>query len=696
MINDENLEKLYVEAMSDNEITTNKMNSYGFTTRDLTQLVRDGTIERIKRGYYSLKDINKLFFYGKKLISLNRIDEATLCFEKCFELDSTHLGACFQLFLKSIQKEDYKRTFELLEFLNKTDNKYYKIDYNFYLFLLSYITVIPDKYKDYIKKMSFKDIEIPLADKRYQDILLQNKIRENLIQQKFALAFNQVNEMTKKRDIYTVHDKILKLLLTKVINNSKLSKDIILNFIRNSQYDELINYLKAKQDNQKLSILDEYTLKLAIQYVEMKKTSKVLDSKNIKSEYIFDLIDANHFTKALEINIRYIEKFQLHRENNVLNLLLTDICNLINCLRDKDEDKMNNEKLDFNESDYNETYFSNIVFDTLRLKEEQINNNVKEEYTARDKKSTINIQKVDSEQKLVTEKHKELVNNGGIILLKAIDDDRLNRILSLVSNYEDIIAFVIGEGKNRQIVLRYKLGGSEKLDIKQLTELGHELYLKQKYNECNQLYLKLLRELIDEPKSYVYFRLGLINMKLKNKQLAIDYFTVASFVAKKELASNKLSSNEIDKISKMALGSLELLLKLKGEIPSYDKPKVKMKEEDFNYYDVSQFYGIDNFDEINTFIMSSGLDVESACIQLGMSSEQIDIVKLIYAREFYLGGLFQHGDIFLNSVEKSKNKTKYVIKLLNDIRKNRRFYQNREGREPKKLSLSILHKKDKL
>ena len=38
-----------------------------------------------------------------------------------------------------------------------------------------------------------------------------------------------------------------------------------------------------------------------------------------------------------------------------------------------------------------------------------------------------------------------------------------------------------------------------------------------------------------------------------------------------------------------------------------------------------------------------------------------------------------------NSVERSKNKTKATVKLFDEIRRNRKFYQNRHVEEPRQL-----------
>ena len=52
-INEENLNKLYEGIVKGNELTTKELNSYGFNSKDLADLIKQGRLERVKRGYYS-------------------------------------------------------------------------------------------------------------------------------------------------------------------------------------------------------------------------------------------------------------------------------------------------------------------------------------------------------------------------------------------------------------------------------------------------------------------------------------------------------------------------------------------------------------------------------------------------------------------------------------------------------------------
>ena len=840
MINEENLSKLYSGVLDGTELTTKQMNGYGFNSKDLKELIEEGSIDRVKRGLYYFKSIDKLFHYGKYLITKNQHDKATLCFEKCHELDPTHLGACFQLFLRSIKKEDYKRAFELYERLSKSDNEFYNIDTNYYLYLLSIITEVPEKYKNYARNLKYEDIKIQDTDKRYQDISLQNKVRIAVVQRKFPYAIKQLNDLVSKHGKITLQDIITKTLLSQAITVEKLSKDTIISLIKEKKYEEAAQHLLDKKERHNLSLSEQYILKLVNKYIEIKNTSKIPERSLLQSETLFEAIDANNYSLALKINKEFNEKNNIINESSTINLLLTDICNLINNIEKNsliinDDKKLSDpiieesqkevenlsqvqvsfssvisflmkndldntflylrkymkliDKTDFeflvidlikislfekdleftkpmivlsllskdnysfdissfiqefyialsqNKFDEARIYLDIIsksnklgqeciitdsLYQVLELSEKSLNykrdntvigkvekaiqnsthdrviettvvsNNTsvvtqsqigeiqKDLQTSMAKQSVqveISQELIDSEKEFIKARHEELAKKGGMCLLRPMDNAEIDRIFDMIDEYPDMVAFVIEEGNQQQVVLRYKPVINEHFDINNLIDLGNQAYSVGNYDECIEDYLQLL-QIFSEPKSITYSKLGLSYMKKSNIPLAIDYLTVANALAKKE---------------KKEMDFSDLILRLKRKIPKNDiKPRFKMLQEDFDYSDVNNFYGIENFDEINSFITSSGMDVESACKQLNMTPEQIDIIKLIYAREFYIQGDLEKGNLFLNSAEKSKNKSKATVKIIDEVRRNKKFYKNRKVERSRQLSLSLIPKK---
>lgn len=125
----------------------------------------------------------------------------------------------------------------------------------------------------------------------------------------------------------------------------------------------------------------------------------------------------------------------------------------------------------------------------------------------------------------------QILKPQGIVLLNPMSREKEEVILKEVLNYDDVIAFVIGEGDKRQIVLRYYLA-KQIVNYKRLIELGNQAFNEGNYDECICKYLELLS--CGKPSSITYSRLGLAYLKKNNRFLAIDYLTVANELSKQE------------------------------------------------------------------------------------------------------------------------------------------------------------------
>src|SRR5699024_2284453 len=127
-------------------------------------------------------------------------------------------------------------------------------------------------------------------------------------------------------------------------------------------------------------------------------------------------------------------------------------------------------------------------------------------------------------------------------------------IHSVVQNIPDVVSFSIGTDNKHQIVLRFKPYIDKYVDISTILKEGTAAYQSGDYDLCISKYRQLLE--FGNPKSYVYAKLGLSYMKKSNKELAIDYLTVANELAKEE---------------KINFDYTELIAFLKGEIAREDR-----------------------------------------------------------------------------------------------------------------------------
>lgn len=121
------------------------------------------------------------------------------------------------MFLRAIQSKNYEEAFTYFEHFYDSDNEYYNNDSNFYLYLLSMVTEIPEKYRKYAKYLKLEDIKIDFNDKRFDDSYSQNKVRISALNQKFILASKQLNELIKQHGRLSVQDIITRTLLSQAI-----------------------------------------------------------------------------------------------------------------------------------------------------------------------------------------------------------------------------------------------------------------------------------------------------------------------------------------------------------------------------------------------------------------------------------------------------------------------------------------------
>ncbi|HBA37449.1 MAG TPA: hypothetical protein DCY94_01870, partial [Firmicutes bacterium] len=203
----------------------------------------------------------------------------------------------------------------------------------------------------------------------------------------------------------------------------------------------------------------------------------------------------------------------------------------------------------------------------------------------------------------------------------------------------------------------------ERLNLNEILRKGNRAFRRGDYEECIDTYRIVLDHC--KPKVFVYAKLGLAHLKLDHKELAIDYLSIAT-----EL------NNMGDYVLEYDYSNL--VLKLQGKIEEADaKTFVSMTEKDFNR-NLDECFGIKQIERIVRAI-SLGADPEVACREFGLNSEKTATALLVIARNCYVQGNQELGDLYMKKVERMKDKPSNVIYLFNSIRKNRKFYKNRSN-----------------
>lgn len=291
------------------------------------------------------------------------------------------------------------------------------------------------------------------------------------------------------------------------------------------------------------------------------------------------------------------------------------------------------------------------------------------------KKSNNNMKKDQEKNKdfnardFIKQKLEQLYERG-MVLLNPMDNDKLTEIKQVVDYIPDVVSFSIQVGDTKQIVLRYKPYPSNTLNRKELFTIGNNAFNNKDYDTCINAYRQLLE--VGNPKSFIYAKLGFTYLKKHDKRAAIDFLTVANELVKNEDASNDYT---------------EVINSLKGLIPREDRKRyVRMTTTDFEN-DLDNHYGIEQLEQIAELI-STGMSPDEACINIDLTEEQKNIVLLIYTRECYAKENYKEGDKYFKKVERTKKKSKQLKALIEEIRRNKRFYKNRLEEGQKHLVLT--------
>jgi len=341
MINEENLQKLYESIINDNELTTKQLKECGFNYNDLKELINQEVLRRDKIGYYSFLNNNDLYEYGKNLISLREYDKAAVCFEKCHQIDPYNYETCFQLFMRNVKIKNYDKAFEYLDKIFNSSNPFYNNDCDFYLYLLSFVTDVPEKYKAYSRCISFDNIKVSKKDTRYENIKLHNQLRQAALNQKFGYAFKFFGDILKNGKM-NQELEIIRTFLSQITKVQKDNNIKIIELLRLKNYDAIIKVMGKIEERHNLNLIDEYIFIMAKDLKQIEETKMIPEIDKLNSNGMFDAIYNHDYVLALELSEKYNYKNSLTDDQNIIYCFLKEIVSLINKIQN--EKKVNVEE----------------------------------------------------------------------------------------------------------------------------------------------------------------------------------------------------------------------------------------------------------------------------------------------------------------------------------------------------------------
>ena len=272
-------------------------------------------------------------------------------------------------------------------------------------------------------------------------------------------------------------------------------------------------------------------------------------------------------------------------------------------------------------------------------------------------------------KRFLGEQIKLLKDFGGVSKISGLPEDVLKEIESVIFDFPKLQFFVLENNDKYDVFFRYKTLETT-LEIGDTFNSAKSKYMNNNYGNCLSKLLLILKSAA-YPKAEVYELTGITYMNMGDMEKANDYLRIANYI------NGEKDYNIVD------------YDKVKERVEENMKQTKKNIYSQYNYDSDRQIHidklSLPALDELVDFIKENHLDIETAGKNFELTEEQIDFVKLIFARECYKQGDIERGNIYLKSVEEARGKTSDVTRLCLEARTNRKFFQYRENNEPIQL-----------
>lgn len=319
-MNNINMELIYKLLINDSIITDETLKIYGYSKEKVDLLLENNIIERVKQGEYSLVSVDNFIQYGLSLLKEGKNFYANKCFEKCYKINPNDENAIFQYILSLLKRNKYE---EVLNVIKDTNHSSKDVNYNLYLYLLNFLTEIPDEYREKAKNMTDDDLMLPMT----RENIVENKIRRDIVENNFKFAYKSLNKLTSKS--YTLKFEVIRELLRQVINKEEKNKRDLLDFAKKSQFEEIIQVLKEKRKLRYLGITESYVLFLAENIKEVLATRKISVPTIGNTSDMYNALMGKNFKVALELNDDYNKENGINNNKDILSILLEKLNKII-------------------------------------------------------------------------------------------------------------------------------------------------------------------------------------------------------------------------------------------------------------------------------------------------------------------------------------------------------------------------------
>lgn len=643
------LDPIYDLLLAGENLTPKTLHSIGFSDDQIETCIHRNILKKVKRFQYELVSSSNIDKKGTLLIRKKEFTKAEALFAKSFALNPGDLFSAQQVLKTSFIRNDEGMSLSVLQKLYQNKNIPMQVRKS-WLFLASQRFTLDPQMHSFIENLTLED----LCASSLEDSI--NQVNTLLFKKDFTKAYSIVEDSNHP------YLKITKAMLKNIIYSERKQQPKDLSSIT----DQILELLEQKNLKQFDKVLSTYLTsinqaELHFLVLDLLKLDLLEENKNYHRtmQELVKMKDKDYTFSVDEILPDFYAT--LEEGQTTLSRVYLDIFSKCNAFkRETDFLKQLKEIIDKVENNHVEKEKYRIHSNYLELFadstfSDQILTN-SEKLPIQDKENSL-----VSLEKYVQEMCKQLDQQGGIVSLDSNCIKSKRELLDVIKKMDQVNVYFYGDKDNTKIILKRYRGWTEQDLIDDAFEKAKKAFQEKNFKECLKWNTFIFESYIDvKPRMLV--RMGVCHKRLGHDRVAYHLISLAN-----EMAFDLKTGKDYTTLLKRLFPEDEAVEKsILG-----NKNNVSIEE----FYQKNNTYGIASIDELSQMISQEKIPVEEACQQLHLNKEEVNIVKLICARDCFLEDNYEQGNKYLQQVEQSKDKTEKVKRILKEITNNKKIYK---------------------
>ena len=315
MLDKVSIKRVYNRIIFNGRITTKELREIGLTDEDVRNLL---FISRKSLHVYRFYNENMLLNYYKQEIEPYANDEFKMqTLLRVLEIDPKNTEAAYLIIEIKARNHDYADIFDYIDIIGGKNSL--KESANLLLYLFSFITPIPEKYKDKVANMKLEDV---LVSENTSEMTRRNVLYSSVFSQHYRAAYKVLHDTDDKSAL----EKTLEVILHEALTVKRdTARKIMLALEKYNDFDGVKRILTEQSQKRRLFLAEEMYLKICNAYFDIDNGKFSLNPNGGNSGF-YNAIYTNDYQTALELNRSYTEENgKRTRIEAIYEMLLTGV-----------------------------------------------------------------------------------------------------------------------------------------------------------------------------------------------------------------------------------------------------------------------------------------------------------------------------------------------------------------------------------